>query len=296
MVKQSKNSMNTSKAWYIRRQSIGEIKGPFPGGQISQEMLLGRYKLDDEVSHEKEEWFAIRNVPELVPDIFLEDRNDPEFKTRLEAARRWADERRGMAKIDQKDERRASESYENAEIKRLHRLASEVKTKTNTKDTFLQFGLLFLVFAAIVVLAFQYSPQDESVVNCSVPAQQGVNWSGCDLSGAKLEKANLVGANLMNANLQTASLQSTDLSHANLKYVQLHLTNLKYTNFTKADLTGANFIGADLSHANFTQANLSYANFRDAIVTTANFSSARLDNAIWIDGRTCRVNSMGSCN
>ena len=288
--------MNTSKAWYIRRQTDGEIKGPFPGGQISQEMLLGRYKLDDEVSHDKEEWFAIRNIPELVPEIFLEDRNDPEFKTRLEAARRWADERRGMAQIDKQDERRASESYERAEIKRLHRLASEVKTKSNPKETFFQFGILFLIIAAVVILAFQYSPQDESVVNCSTTAKPGVNWSGCDFSGAKLMKVNLVGANLMNANLQTANLQSADLSHANLKYVQLHLTNLKNTNFTKANLTGASFIGADLSEANFNRANLSYANFRDAIIITADFSGARLDHAIWIDGRTCRVNSIGSCN
>jgi len=288
--------MNTTKAWYIRRRSDDGIKGPFPGGQISQEMLLGRYKLDDEVSHDKEEWLVIRDVPELVPEIFLEDRNDPKFKNRLEAARRWADERRGVAEIDEQNERRAKESYESAEIKRLHRLATEAKTKSSPKETFLQIGILFLIIAAVVVLAFQYSPEDKGAVDCFASPKQGVNWSGCNLSGAKLNKANLVAANLMNVNLQTANLESADLSLANLKYAQLHLTNLKFVNFTKANLTGANFMGADLSGAKFHQANLSYTNFRDAIILTTDFSGARLDHAIWIDGRTCRVNSIGSCN
>ena len=144
--------MNGTNAWYIRSQSDGEIKGPFPGGQISQEMLLGRYKLDDEVSHDKEEWVLIRHVAEIVPDIFTENRDDPGFKGRLAAARRWA------------------------------------------------------------------------------------------------------------------------------------------------DLTAANFMGADLSGASFHHANLSYANFRDAIILTTDFSDARLDHAIWVDGRVCKVNSIGTCN
>ena len=285
-----------TKAWYIRSQPQGEIKGPFPGGQISQEILLGRHNLDDEVSHDKEEWFAIREVSELLPEIFTENRDDPGFKDRLAAARRWADERRGVADIDESSERRANVSYESEEIKRLHRLATKAKKKTSPFVTFLQLSIVFLIIAIVVVLAFQYSPEDKNVVDCSVPAEQGVNWSGCNLSGAQLLKAELIAANLMNVNLQTANLSSADLSHANLKYAQLHLTNLTYVNFTKANLTGASLMGADLSGASFSQANLSYSNFRDANIGTTDFSNARLDNAIWVDGRTCRVNSIGSCN
>ncbi len=286
--------MNTTKAWYIRSQSGGEIKGPFPGGQISQEMLLGRHKLDDQVSHDKEEWLAIRDVPELVPEIFTEDREQPGFNDRLAAARRWADERRGVEDID--DERRSKESYESAEIKRLHRLATEAKKKTSPMATFMQLGFILVVIVAVLILAFQYSPEDKNVVDCTEPAKHGVNWSGCNLSGVQLLRADLIAVNLMNANLQTANLYSADLSHANLKYAQLHLATLKYTNFTKANLTGANLIGADLSGATFNQANLSYVNFRDAVISDTDFSGARLDNAIWVDGRKCRTNSIGSCN
>ena len=291
--------MNTTSAWYIRSRSSEGIKGPFPGGQISQEMLLGRYKLDDEVSHDKEEWFAIREVPELVPDIFRENPDDPEFNNRLAAARRWADERRGVSEIDEKrwtDERRANESYESAEIKRLHRLATKGKEKSSPIATFIQLAIVFVAIAAVVVLAFQYSPKDISEVDCSKPAKQGVNWSGCNLSGKQLSEVNLIAANLMNINLQTADLRAANLSLANLKYAQLHLTNLKYVNFEKANLTAANLLGADLSGASFRQANLSYANFRDAIIMNTDFSNARLEHAVWVDGRTCRVNSIGSCN
>ena len=288
--------MNTTNAWYIRSQTDGEVRGPFPGGQISQEMLLGRHKLDDEVSHDKEEWLRIREVPELLPEIFTENRDDPNFKNRLAAARRWADERRGVADIDEQSERRASESYESEEIKRLHRLAMQAKKKSSPMATFVQLSFVFLAIVIVVVLAFQYSPEDKNASDCSAPATQGVNWSGCNLSGAQLLKEKLIAANLMNTNLQTANLYESDLSHANLKFSQLHLSNAKYVNFTKANLTGASFMGADLSGAIFSQADLSYANFRDANITSTDFSQARLDNAIWIDGRICGTNSIGSCN
>ena len=284
-----------TKTWYIRSQSGGEIKGPFPGGQISQELLLGRHKLDDEVSHDKDEWFSIREVAELIPDIFNENRDDPDFQERLAAARRWADERRGVANTGKHGERRASSSYESEEIKRLHRLAVAANKKSSTFMVVAQLSIVFLVVITVIILAFQYSPKNENAVDCSAPAQPGINWSGCNLSGAKLLKAKLVAANLMNINLQTANLSASDLSLANLKYAQLHLTNLKNVNFTKADLKGANLMGADLSGALFSQADLSYANFRDAIVSNADFSNARFDNAIWVDGRTCGVNSVGFC-
>lgn len=285
-----------TNAWYIRNQAKEWVKGPFPGGQISQEILLGRYGIDDEVSHDKEEWLAIRNVPELLPDIFTEDQDDPGFNDRLAAARRWADERRGVADIDESNERRAGKSYENEEIKRLHRLATEAKKKASPLVIFTQLSVVFSVIVVIVILAFQYSPKNKNEIDCTLPPAQGINLSGCNLSGAQLLKAKLVAANLMNTNLQTANLYSADLSHANLKYAQLHLTNLEYVNFAKADLTGASLMGADLSYASLSHANLSYANLRDAKVETTDFSNARLDHAIWIDGRTCRANSIGSCN
>lgn len=289
-------SINSTSAWYIRNKSDLEVKGPFPSGQILQEILLGRYQLSDEVSHDKEEWLVISAIDELVPDILTEDKSAPGFNEKLEAARRWADERRGLEEMSMQLNRRGGESYESAEIKRLHRLAEQSKNKSNPVMTFIQVTMVLLSIVAVVLLAFQYAPADKNVVDCSAPIKQGINLSGCNLSGVKLVKQNMVAANFMNTNLQTAILKSSDLSHANLKYAQLHLANLKYVNFTKANLTGANLLGADLSGAIFSKANLSYANFRDANILTTDFSQARLDHAIWIDGRTCQTNSIGTCN
>ena len=286
--------MSATNAWYIRTPPDGQIKGPFPGGQITQEMLLGRYGLDHEVSHDKEEWLKIRDVTALIPDLFTDNKDDPEFNDRLAAARRWANERRGIDEIDKNEDRREGESYESEEIKRLHRLST--KTKSSSMSIFIQLALVFTVIAVVVVLAFQYAPEGKNEVDCTAPATQAVNWSGCNLSGKELPKAKLVSANLMNINLQTANLRSANLTLANLKYAQLHLTNLKYVNFEKANLTAANLMGANLSGASFRNANLSYADFREAIILTTDFSDARLDHAIWIDGRTCKPNSIGSCN
>jgi len=288
--------MNTSKAWYIRSSADGAIKGPFPAGQISQEVLLGRYKIDDEVSHDKEDWVKVRSVRELLPEIFLQDRKDPAFNDRLAAARRWADERRGIANIDSSEDRRENESYDSEELKRLHRLSNKTKEQTKPLTTFLQLAFVFVIILALIILAFQYSPKQSDTADCSAEAGQEVNWSNCNLTGAKLAEAQLIAANLMGTNLQTANLYNANLSHANLQYSQLHLSNLKYTNLAKANLKGASLMGADLSNASFIQADLSYVNFRDAIISNTDFSQARLDNAIWIDGRTCSTNSIGSCN
>ena len=288
--------MNKTRAWYIRSQKKEGIKGPFPGGQISQEVLLGRYQLDDEVSHDKEEWLQIRDVPELLPELYHEDQQEPGFQERLAAARRWADERRGIDQLDDPDERRFGETFETEEINRLHRLATEAKKKSNPLTTFVQFSIVIIALVTIIVLAFQYSPKDEKVVDCLAEAKQGVNLSNCNLSGIQLLRTTLIAADLSGTNLQTANLFASDLSLANLKYAKLHLVNLKYANLTKANLKGANLIGADLSGASFEQADLSYANLRDAIITDTNFANARLDNTIWIDGRTCRVNSVGTCH
>ncbi len=287
--------MNMSNAWYIRRQSQHEIKGPFPSGQISQELILGRYRLDDEVSHDKEEWQRIRDVAELVPDIFTADRQDPAFKQKLAAARRWADERRGVSDIEPEQERRSGDGYEDEEIRRLHRMAIQAKKKTSPVVMLFQVAIVFAVVVSLVVLAFQYSPEEENAVDCLAPAAQGVNWAGCQASGRNLSGATLRAANLMNINLQTADLSAANLQLANLKYAQLHLGNLQDGDFSKADLTGASLMGANLSNARFKQANLQYANLRDAIIAGADFTDARLDNAIWIDGRTCALHSVGVC-
>lgn len=283
-------------AWYIRKPETEEIKGPFPAGQISQEVLLGRYQLDDEVSHDCEEWLCLRDVAELVPEIYSHDQNDPVFKQKLDAARRWADERRGVDPIELEEERRSPESYDVSEMRRLHELAMQAEKTPGKFSSLMVIGFAILAVAFIIFLAFQYSPEDTTKVNCEAEVVAGVNFNGCKLNGIILLRKELSGIQLLGAELQTARFSSSNLTNANMKYAQLHLASLNYTNLTNVNLVGANLRGADLSGANLKNADLSYANLTDAIIYEVNFENARLSKTIWTDGRICRENSIGSCN
>jgi len=279
--------MSTSKAWYIRHLADMEVKGPFPAGQISQEILLGRHKAEDEVSHDKEQWHKIRDVPDLLPNILNNDAEQPEFEDRLAAARRWADERRDITG------KRATSKTD--DVQRLHGLVNKAKRKSSFVSSCMQMGAVFGVVFALVVLAFQYSPEIKVEVDCSTAAKPGVDWRECVLVSIQLAETELKTANLMNTNLEQANMIGANLSQANLKYSKLNSANLQGANLTKANLKGASLVGADLSTALFNQADLSYATLRGAIIDGADFSAAILDGAIWVDGRTCAKDSIGQC-
>jgi len=279
--------MSTSKAWYIRHLVDMEVKGPFPAGQISQEILLGRHKAEDEVSHDKEQWHKIRDVPELLPNVLNSDVEQPEFEDRLAAARRWADERRDIT-----GKRGASKTDD---IQRLHGLVNKAKKRSSFVSSCMQLGAVLGLVFALVVLAFQYSPEIKVEADCSAAATPGVDWRECVLVSIQLAETELKTANLMNTNLEQANMVGANLSQANLKYSKLNSANLQGANLTKANLKGASLIGTDLSSALLKKADLSYATLRGAIIEGADFSAAILDGAIWVDGRTCAKDSIGQC-
>lgn len=282
--------MSTTKTWYIRSLPDNEIKGPFPAGQISQEILLGRHHLDDEVSHDKEEWIKLGKVPEILPAILAEDSDDPEIQDRLAAARRWADERRGLNVKPNKNHR-----DESPEINRLQGLISNAQGKNNRWMGFVLVGAVLSIVFAIIFLAFKYSPEKELVINCSPVVAQNSVFDGCDLSAVNLSHKSLMTASFMNADLYKANLDGANLFKANFKYAQLYLASLHQTNLSQANLKGANLVEANLSKANLSYADLSYADLRRANISEANFSNANLSNAIWIDGSSCKKGSIGVC-
>lgn len=282
--------MSTTKAWYIRSLPDNEIKGPFPAGQISQEVLLGRHHLDDEVSHDKEDWIKLGDVPEILPAILTEDSDDPEIQDRLAAARRWADERRGLnvkASGNHRDE--------SSEIKRLQGLMSNAQSKNSRWISFVQVGTVLSIIFAIIFLAFKYSPEKKLDINCSSVVAQKTVFDGCDLSAINLSQKNLMTASFMNAHLYKANFDAANLFKANFKYAQLYLASMQKTNLSQANLKGANLVEANLSNANLSYADLSYADLRRANITGTNFSNANLSNAIWVDGSSCKKGSLGVC-
>ena len=96
------------------------------------------------------------------------------------------------------------------------------------------------------------------------------NCKKCDLSGAKLNNLDLSYADLSSANLSGADLSNSVFSSA----------NLTKANLSGANLTSANFHGADLSGADVSKANLSKTYF---------------DQATWINGKGCKIGSIGQC-
>lgn len=282
--------MNTTKAWYIRRLPDNEITGPFPAGQISQEILLGRHRLDDEVSHDKEEWIKLGDVAEILPSILTADSDDPDIQDRLAAARRWADERRGIDVKTSKNQRDISE-----DIKRLHDLKSDNQNKNSGFMTCFQIGAVITVFFAVIFLAFQYSPEKIQAINCSAEVKENTLFNGCDLNQVNLSFHNLKMVSFMNTHLYKANLDGANLFKANLKYAQLSSASMQQTNLSQANLKGANLLEANLSKANLSDADLSYADLRKANISETNFSNANLSNAIWIDGSTCKKGSLGIC-
>jgi uncharacterized protein YjbI with pentapeptide repeats/DNA-binding CsgD family transcriptional regulator len=97
------------------------------------------------------------------------------------------------------------------------------------------------------------------------------DFTSADMRLAKLQSANLNGAKLSDANLYNA-----DMTGAYLIDARLRGTNLKNANLAEADLTLADLSNADLTNANLTDADLRGANLFGANVTGADFTGARL--------------------
>lgn len=85
-------SASTEQSWFTRR--AGQIRGPYPGSEISRYLLLGRLQAADEISPDRAGWRPLGEHPELIPEVMREVRTGAD-RRRLAAARRRADERRG---------------------------------------------------------------------------------------------------------------------------------------------------------------------------------------------------------
>ena len=105
---------------------------------------------------------------------------------------------------------------------------------------------------------------------CTSAIRIGLQAPGVDMHQSSMASMRLDGANLQGANLSYSILQLASLKGANLM-----LANLRKVSLLDADLRGANLRGANLT---------------DALLL-----KARFDNAIWTDGRTCAVGSVGEC-
>lgn len=100
--------MSSKQLWYTRRDK--EIRGPFPAGQITQYILLGRIVETDQLSTDQISWQPVSEHPELIPDELKLDLNDPENQETLRIARMREDEREAGDRREKQKQNNVKES------------------------------------------------------------------------------------------------------------------------------------------------------------------------------------------
>jgi len=270
-----------SQLWYVKVK--GRVKGPFASGLISKHILLGRIHPNDLLSQDKEIWRKASSIREVMPDV-VKQRSDSNYKERLRAARRWADERGEVREVDENGKEK---------IYTPRKKVTHLKIKTTGV-----FGMVALVavVSALVYAMFVFTPDDPlAQIDCSADGQDGILFDGChlqrrDFSQHSLKQSSFKNALLQNSRFREASLQNSQLDYANLSHSDLSNANLTGASLKAVDLRSSVLMGTD-----FTSADLSYADLTGAKTSKIKFTNTILSNTIWFDGKVCHKESVGRC-
>lgn len=291
--------------WYTRRGEA--VQGPFPAGQISRYVILGRIQPTDEVSADGVVWVPLSQMPEMIPELVQYDPEDATRRQRLEAAKRWEDERSrdrrgdgGAVGDDQRgvgDRRQtAAPGAQRPRHARPDRVSEHLEQRRRQRLISGLIAVGVLIFLALLVVIYRPATKvADSKLRCAQPPAPGIEWSNCAFEGRGLAGVDLSGADMTNMRLSRADLEGARLERADLSYSELAVARLRNARLGGAVLVGAALRGADLGGADLAGANLSYADLTGADLTGTNLSAATLDQAIWTDGSVCRPGSVGRC-
>ena len=86
------DEQQASLLWYTRREGV--IRGPYSAEIITRYILLGRIRLQDELSRDRTSWSAAGQLTTLLPEQ-LHNVDNPNACRELMIAQLLADERRG---------------------------------------------------------------------------------------------------------------------------------------------------------------------------------------------------------
>lgn len=291
--------MAERRLWFVRRN--GEIKGPFISAQITRNILLGRLYPNDELSLDQEYWQQIAMHRELYPEVMQETPVNEESVNiaKLQVDERIAEQRRERQNMKEERrrtrDRRAHES-DIALIHRQHRKETEDGLKNKLKRPKIPFLSLLLVVVAIIGFGFVLKPKDMALqADCAAVPVAGVNWSNCTFIELNVENKNLSFSTLSDAVINNSNLMGVNLSGSNMAYTEITASDLSYANLENTRLVGANLKNTDLRYASLKNADLSYADLSRSLLAGADFYNARFDNAIWVDGKKCKKESIGRC-
>lgn len=283
------------------------MRGPFPGGLVSDFVLLGRLTEQDEVSQDRHTWVRISECPHLVPEV-LRNAVREEDSERLRVARMRADERvrerrsDGPVPPELAEQRHGDRRHlEAPEVLRHRLLLAQAHTSlwtTLQRPTYRYPIAIAAVLLAGMGASYLWHGSDYSLAttrNCRQAAAPQVNWNHCDKTGAALARSLLSGAVLNNARLTGAELRAANLDNADLGYTELSGADLSRATLKSANLRGAVMRDANLAAADLSGTDLGYADLRGARLDGANLDGAHLDRTLWVDGRTCANGSVGEC-
>ncbi len=270
-----------TQLWYLKVK--GRVKGPYATGLISKNILLGRIHPNDMLSHDKNAWRKASSIREVMPDV-IKHRNDPNYKERLRAARRWADERGEVREVD---------ASGNEKIYKTRKKVTHLQIKTTGILGILS---LILIVSGLIVALFLFTPDDPlAQINCAANGQDGVVFDGCHL-----QRKDFSAKSLKNSHFKNTLLTNSRFKKAQLQFSQMDYANLSHADLSSANLTGASLRAVDLRGANlnstiFTKADLSYADLTGARASGVKLTGAILANTIWFDGSVCAKASIGRC-
>lgn len=278
--------------WYVNTHK--KILGPFPNQLISRYLILGRLKLDTQISQDQKHWNPIKDYPSLVPEVIL-NAHTPEGAKALKLARIREDERSSQEAAAEGIEQRADED----QMIKLHRkLRDDILKEYRDKPRLNTPAMVVVIAIAVLLLILLVSYRPERLVtssDCSLPAATGVDWSMCNKQGQNFAGADLRQAKLRNAILNNVDLSRARLDGSDLAYSNLYQADMQHSSLQHAVLTGANLRQANLLGASLRGADLSYAEFEGARLDGALLDQARLDHAIWLNGEQCLPGSIGGC-
>ncbi len=287
--------------WYVRRGA--KLQGPFPCGTVRRFVLLGRVLMDDEVSSDQESWKPVSMVPDVVPPEVRKAALDGNIE-RLIPAHMREDERTGRERRSAEDdlkfqERRAGERRQDeSEVLQKHRQAREDLQHLQEQKERPYIGILVTVLLIVLLIGgglYLGAPPTVAEPDCQAPPAPGVNWRNCNFDRLQAEGVDLSGAIINSVMLRQAQLSGSNFRDSDLMYANLSGSDLSYAEFTNARMKGVDVQHSDLTYADLSGADLSFANFRNAKLGGAKFTDTILDSAIWIDGSTCQIGSVGAC-
>lgn len=281
--------------WYLERD--GQVTGPFPGGRIKRDIVLGRIREPARLSPDLQTWYPPAEIPEFA---HLEAASPGS----IEFAR--ADERETERRLGSSARANPATQARSGRDRRREEPGAVRKRRVNSRAVWQGLAeqrprtvMAWLVIAAAsavaLFLAVKLPQPSPPIADCSDAAAPEVNWTACRQAHADLRQADLRGAQLKNSDLSGSDLAGANLAAADAAYADLEAVDLTLATLELSRLVGANLREARLSHADLRGADLQYADLRDARIDGARFDDARLSNAIWIDGRTCGDGSLGTC-